>query len=330
MRKEEIKAVGEFKKNASEEDFLKKLNKILHPHDQKEYQEISDSPPCIFIVGKPRSGTTLLSQLLSFHTEVGYINNLIASFWDAPLYGIKLSEKLLRQPAQTKFESHYGRTQGLHEPHEFGYFWAKLLDYPDLRERGLEHEEKIDWNQFKKTLQNMSAAFGKPLVFKVFILSWHLKKTIESLPNSLVLHIERDSLECGLSLLKMRRDVLGDENEWSSVKPKEYEELRTLSPPEQVAGQLYYFEEAMKNQLNQIPETNKYEVSYEELCSQPAKVLGVIQDKVLKLGGELKLKSNLPSSFCRQQTEAQSPEELNSMLEALSKFYPQAEVAQWQ
>ena len=52
---------------------------------QKHY---SQNYPIIFIVGVPRSGTTLLSQLLIEHLDIGYINNHIAKYWMAPLHSL--------------------------------------------------------------------------------------------------------------------------------------------------------------------------------------------------------------------------------------------------
>jgi ABC-type oligopeptide transport system ATPase subunit len=46
-----------------------------------------------FIVGLPRSGTTLLSQLLAYSLDAGYTTNFAARFWLAPVHGLRLGRR---------------------------------------------------------------------------------------------------------------------------------------------------------------------------------------------------------------------------------------------
>ena len=85
-------------KNRSANTAFASLNENLQKVQQQLYNTITEDQTSIHIIGAPRSGTTLLSQLLLSYTQVGYINNLIAAFWNAPLYGIHLSKKLLPKP----------------------------------------------------------------------------------------------------------------------------------------------------------------------------------------------------------------------------------------
>ena len=86
-----------FRKDPAEESFLDDLNLRLATFHDAEVTEQPEHFPTLHVVGPPRSGTTLLMQLLAAHLEVGYINNLIASFWRVPLYGIRLSKKVNRR-----------------------------------------------------------------------------------------------------------------------------------------------------------------------------------------------------------------------------------------
>ena len=69
-----------FRKDAAEEFFLDDLNQRLAAAHDQELVERPELFPTLHVVGPPRSGTTLLMQLLAAHLEVGYINNLIAAF----------------------------------------------------------------------------------------------------------------------------------------------------------------------------------------------------------------------------------------------------------
>src|SRR5438105_462788 len=86
-----------FAKNALDECFLQALNGVVSKAVFPGSPNVRNSTelPIIYLVGLPRSGTTLLSQLVSRQLEVGYINNLVARFWLRPSVGVRLSNALL-------------------------------------------------------------------------------------------------------------------------------------------------------------------------------------------------------------------------------------------
>ena len=120
-----------FAKNAAEETFFFTLNTILHNAELPSPETVCDVArlPLVYIVGVPRSGTTLLSQMLCGYLPVGYINNLIARFWLKPSVGIRLSKTVLGEEARRHItlRSTHGTTEGASSPHEFGYFWRHWL-----------------------------------------------------------------------------------------------------------------------------------------------------------------------------------------------------------
>ena len=64
----------------------------------------------VFVVGAPRSGTTVLIQALAAAFDVGYISNLAASFWQAPALGVLFSRRLVPERIFSG-NSRYGRTE---------------------------------------------------------------------------------------------------------------------------------------------------------------------------------------------------------------------------
>ena len=89
------------------------------------------SLPIIFVTGMPRSGTTLLAQLLIYRFRLGYVTNLISRFWKAPSYGIALARSLCADPgaASVSLESRFGFTAGCEGHHEFGWYWRRWLPF---------------------------------------------------------------------------------------------------------------------------------------------------------------------------------------------------------
>ena len=217
MTRNESGLAEEFKKDAEDEKFLERLNSILAPYQEEDYKDLPETYPTLQIIGAPRSGTTLLSQLISAHLDVGYINNLIAAFWRAPVYGIRLSRKLLMKQPVTSYDSLCGRTSGIEEPHEFGYFWFSMLGYEEMLQ-GSVSDGQIDWNRLATILKNMSEAYGKPVVFKNFLISWHMEKMLEFLPKTCFVHISRDPVNNALSMLDLRMHHWRTYEKWASMK----------------------------------------------------------------------------------------------------------------
>lgn len=269
----------EYVKDTQEEDFFLEMNKLLQAKEQAQYRDVEIEHPFIFIFGLPRSGTTLISQVLAHSFDVGYINNLIARFWLAPVHGIRISKGVIGDRKSASFQSDYARTTDLADIHEFGYFWRDLLkketfaDVTDVEER----EREINWQQVKTTLANMQHAFGKPMVFKNIFGSYHLQKMKAVLGKVIYVYIERDPLDVAISILNARKKYYNDLNTWWSYTPPEYDQLKDLNYWEQIAGQIYflrrYYQQAMISQTNDITVS----VAYRDLCEQPGTALQRIQ-----------------------------------------------------
>jgi len=289
-----------FRKDPEKEAFLSRLNRILAPYQEEDYvPDLPERYPTVHVIGVPRSGTTLLTQLLAAHTDIGYINNLIAAFWKAPVYGIRLSAQVVPQNMGSSYRSEFGRTRGIHEPHEFGYFWSDLLNYREMREGGEERE--IDWNRVRLVLTNMTRASMGPILFKSFLLGWHIPEMQQILPRTCWLHIKRDPVQNALSLLRVRREYLGSIEEWGSMKPKEYSWLQFRPYCEQVAGQVYFLEKRYREQLRMLPTQNVISLSYRELCQSPASVISQVQQLLETHGATIEVTASPPPFFPMQQ-----------------------------
>ena len=114
-------------------DFLSVMNEKVAEVDDIMFPNPRHSEN-IFIVGAPRSGTTLVSQVLAFAFDLGYINNISATYWNAPAFGVLYGNKLVKR-REFSGKSDYGRTAHLSEPHEFGAFWRNKLKYRDLKQK---------------------------------------------------------------------------------------------------------------------------------------------------------------------------------------------------
>lgn len=282
--------------NSPDEIFLERLNEILAPQQEKDYERLPETLPSLHIIGAPRSGTTLLSQLISAHLDVGYINNLIAAFWSAPVYGVRLSRKLLKRQALSSYSSDYGRTSGIHEPHEFGRFWFSNLGYREMDQSSVD-DSQIDWERLATILNNISAAFEKPVVYKNFLIAWHMETILGYLPKTCFVRVKRDPEDNALSLLGFRKEYWNTYEKWVSMKPMEYSWLKDKHFTEQVVGQVYFLETYMTEKLEKIDDDNVLDVTYEHLCEDPRSVLNGIVDLLGNHGSSVSFLSEPPEGF---------------------------------
>jgi LPS sulfotransferase NodH len=282
----------EYSKDEEVESFLVKMNKTLGQEEKALYKESTIKYPFIFVFGLPRSGTTLMSQFLAAHLDVGYINNLMARFWLAPVYGIKLSKAIFGSSKASDFRSDYARTSNILDIHEFGYFWRYWLKKDSLSDitQVAEREKNIDWNGLKKVLANIQKEFDRPLLFKNVFGSYHTQKMFNTLGKVLYVYIKRDLLDTAVSILQARKKYYSDLNTWWSYAPVEYNKIKDLDYWKQIAGQIYYLKRYYQKQIDEAIRPFIIEVDYQELCYNPLKVLENIKSRCLDL---YKLKINI-------------------------------------
>jgi len=224
--------------------------------------------PIIFIVGVPRTGTTLLYQLMARHLHVAYITNAVARYWLAPLWAFQHREK----SAGVELRSHLGRSAGDSAPHEFGWFWQYHAPDEGLHHRTQSELDECDWDFIDAELEAIAGWFGRPLVLKSLIaVDYHIARFARELPGSLFIHIERAPCFTAQSLLESRRKSYGDEKTWWSIRPRDVDGWLDRDPIEQVAHQIEDVSRHIKAGLATLPPNRWASLSYEQLVEDPAR-----------------------------------------------------------
>lgn len=284
----------EFAKNRMDEEFLDRLNSALAElrFPPAPGVHLAHRLPVVYIVGVPRSGTTLLSQLLSRYLQVGYINNLIARFWRRPSVGIRLTRILIGSEGRRLIEcnSRYGVTEGVVGPHEFGYFWRYWLKLDSAQSHHLSSEElaRLDRDGLRSALrQEILCEFGQPVVFKNVICGFHARYLSDLHPRSLFVHVRRNPFDAAASILNSRLARYGSYSTWWSLKPSTYPSLRDLTDPaEQVARQVTDCLAEFDAELRQ-PGVHSVQVNFADVCQRPEEVLKRICAELLVMGAEV-------------------------------------------
>jgi len=227
--------------------FLADLNRwlvFLENELELEREDCRIEYPFVFVVGAPRSGTTVLTQVLAHCLDVGYICNLAARFWQAPIVGIRLAREILGESMSPGFNSRYAITDGAAGVHEFGYFWRHWLHMRSNTDVAGISRWALNLEGLRCALANIQAEFNKPVVMKGVWPAYIHRQIWGTLAHKVVwVNIERDPVDNCISILEGRRKR-GSVEDWCCgwVPPEPtFSELSRLDPFGQIAGQVTYW-----------------------------------------------------------------------------------------
>jgi hypothetical protein len=270
-------------KDPFRENRILEMNRALFEIEFRQYKNEKARYPFLFVFGVPRSGTTISAQILASCLDVGYINNLVARFYLAPLYGLEISNSLHIQN-QSSFKSEYAATKGIADLHEFGYFWRYWLKKETFHDftHAAEKEGDINWAGLRLTLCSIQQAFLKPMIFKNMFGAYHIKKLCNLLKKVVFIYIERDDLDTAISILDARKEFYEDLNTWWSNIPPEFDRLKGLDYWQQIAGQIHYLKAFYFRQIQSVNEKHVILLNYEDICKNPLGQLVKIQAHVYR------------------------------------------------
>jgi hypothetical protein len=287
--------VPQHAKDERDEEYFAALNAYLCGFDSSgtTLSAVDSSTlPVIYIVGAPRSGTTLLSQLLSRYLPVGYIDNIVARFWQRPSVGIRLSKALLGEFGREgiSFESIHGVTRGVAGPHEFGYFWRRWLALDGAETHKLTNSEAsaVDIKGIQRVLESeLLSEFGAPVIFKNVICGFQADILTRAHPASLFVWIRRDTEDVVRSILKCRMERYGSYSAWWSLKPSTFQLLSRIdSPVRQVLGQVTDCMREFELELSK-PSMNTLIMDYNDVLTNPTDVLAKVCNALSSFGYKL-------------------------------------------
>jgi hypothetical protein len=248
----------------------------------------------IFVVGAPRSGSTLLYQLLVVRFDVAYLSNLHCRFFGAPALVERAFGKRLRPPAD--FSSRFGSTRGLAATSECGPYWYRFFR-KSPQHVSLPEADPAQLERLRESVRAFAKAAGRPLVFKNLVNSVRLAPLAAALPEALFLVVRRDEADTAASILAGRRTVHADESEWWSVEPPQLERLRALPPEEQVLEQVRAIESLVDEAKEEIGRDRFLDLRYEEICADTHRALESVAEFAERHGVGLGIRREVPARF---------------------------------
>lgn len=248
------------------------VNAVLHRWDTRGTAAAPMAYPPVFIVGAPRSGSTLLMQLLASGLEIGYMSNAHCRWHSAPAMFERRNHPATDGP-DSAFESRYGRTDGSAGPAECGDYWYRFFP------RSPHYAREVDattQRRLRSSLGRFGDAWQRPTVWKNLYCSLRLRPIAAAVPEALFIVISRDLADNARSLLAGRMKMHNAYDTWFSAEPPNVDELRHLPPADQVVQQVRSVLSTIDADARVIGRDRFVEISYEDVCARPADAVNQI------------------------------------------------------
>ena len=250
-------------------DLLNQLNNYLEDADLLK-KKLTEKKNICFVVGLPRSGSTLLQQILISRYKIGYVSNIVGKFWKSPVVGAILHESLDNCDFFSNFYSEFGNTKGPFEPCEFGWFWRHILD---INKENDLIGEKINWNRLNDILQGMAHVFDQPIILDSPFVCGNLSKITKKIDRVKIIYLRRDPVCVCNSIFAARIKRFHNINKYYGAKPKSWSEIKNINDPiKQVVQQVYDLRKDIESDLKLLREEDIFNVEIDLLRKKPAEV----------------------------------------------------------
>ncbi len=272
--------------------FLRNMeNALLGQHVELTYAPI-------FIIGPPRSGSTLLYQLVARHFRVCFFSNFMMNFPGSPACASRFLSFIDGCNPPAIFDSRYGETAGWKSPNQGVAVWFRWFP-KDHSYVGSGLLSKKALYEVRSTIALIQKYFHVPFVNKWQANAVRLLALSEALPEALFIRIKRDPRFIAQSILRGKKTLFTNKRDWFSTRPSNYEKLKHKEPLEQVCEQIFAIESDIDRDSKIIGADRFFTVHYEELCTSPLRIMNDIQrfySKNQKSSG-LKSRHEIPASF---------------------------------
>lgn len=268
----------------------------------------------VFIIGAPRTGSTILYQALTNAYQFAYIDNTACTWHRNLRFGLWLSKKKHGDKPHNNFKAEYGNTGkfGGHAPSECGEFWYRWL--PKDR-HFIDHNEVTPQMaaEIREEILGASCFLYRPLLFKNLNAGQRLRLIHRVFPDAKIIFARRDPRFVTRSILKARKKVGAMEGEWWSIMPPNVNDLLKLPEDEMCAAQVYYLERQIEEDLALFPKENVQEIYYQNFDQELIHRLGEWSGVTPREGGEV-------PEFQHDDPARLSSEEKESLARLVEKY----------
>ena len=252
--------------------------------------------PAVFIVGGPRSGSTLFYQAMVQSLRFAYISNDTARFPHSGPLAARLLRAERRRP-HLKFDNKYGNTFGATGPSEAGRFWDLVFPWAD-EHTVLADEWPLERQHFaRRHVGGFVDLFGAPFLCKNLWHSVRIEALNQAFPSAAFIVMRRDIVLMAQSIMQQQRSRQASGEGFWSIRPRGLAAKRHLPLAQQVAWQIVLTERAIAKARARLGQHRFFDLPYESFCDRPEAWLEQVGSFLQGLGIELHRQSALRQRF---------------------------------
>lgn len=298
-----------FRQNKDLNFLLGLLKDKLYPVQKSIEKDIAQpNHPLLFIVGAPRSGTTILTQWIASLGSHAYGSNFLTRFAYAPYIGALIQRLLFEEKfdfhgdlqdikSEISLESNLGKSKGALGVNEFQHFFRNYMNNFDPEFLSKDEFSKVQIDSLLAGFASMEAVFEKPFCTKAFMLQYNIMQLYEKYKNIIYLHTVREPIYNMQSIYVARKKYFNSTKIWLGPKPKEFLELSKMDEFHQIAGQVYFTNKSISESFDKLPVSNTITIQYEDFCTDPMAAYNKLVSKYRMCNYNLTAKYKGISSF---------------------------------
>lgn len=297
--------------------WLQVFNRQLHRLDRHFHTAQSSEHAPIFIIGAPRSGTTLTYQIVSQQLVCTYFPRLTQYFYGLSNINQRLLKPLLQRPTP-EFQSNYGRIRGCLAPSEYSGYWSLWLPVDDPSDHYMlkySGTQLLSYQPLQDSLDSLMTIAERPVLVKCLYLVPFVDLLARLFPRSHFIVVRRRRLQTAQSLLMARRRR-ADPHTWWSLKIPGYRELLDKPLEQQVSEQLVFTENFIQQALRPYA-ARVNTIDYEALCQDPRCILEQLGEWLSDQPVRWHHSMRVPRQFLLSQQIRLPPPEVASLEAAL-------------
>ncbi len=260
--------------------FCRLLDTVLSLFSREDKDPFS-LPTVILLCSPPRSGSTVLFQVITRALDCSYVTNLHQLFPHSARALLSYLGKYLDTPRE--LSSYYGHTKELMNVNEGNHlvdYWFKSMDTRSIRQRFIKSIRKIDSEKKPVIVLKNVKVYDR-----IFLLH-------QAVPELIFISIDRNTSQVVQSELKAFYE-LG----YVNPIPDEIKNVSSEDAVNYVVKQIVSMKTTMQSQLRKIPGRQVVYWNYEQFCKQPRECLEQISQRTQTDSNWSKLNIDLyPSS----------------------------------
>jgi len=266
--------------------------------------------PIIIVVGIHRTGSTLISQVLSNHFPVAPLGNFFTLLSRSRYLAQHLGKYLYTQKRRDniRYRNFYGISPGLFAMGDAYPVWDQWFGNDHYNKPQMVKQKKLD--AMKNYFGWMHAIWKRPILVKNNRNSLLVKELKESFPNALFVAVEREPAPTIRSTMKASKDFFGnDEIMWGLKPSRNFDTSQHKTILDAYCHQFLELEQLINEQLSSLNDDQVLRVQYEEFCNDPTSFLDSAEALLsTKFGISRDLAIEPPASFSPRSNVANTKE----------------------